>query len=296
MAISNLIRTFGSLLLSSSPHFPQIPASFRPLYLISQLDLSREISTSTSVLARDPLWKCRTKYTIKPIPKPKTGGRDHTGRVRVHGIGGGNKQCYRMIDFQRLRYPDAADPSPFEEKVLLVRYDPCRSGHIALVAGEKRKRWIIATENMVAGDIIKTSGKIERMAVSANDGDSYPVGALPLGTLINNLESHPGKGAQYIRAAGTCGVLLRKVSGTAIIQLPSKRQIQVLETCMATVGRVSNVEHNQRNLGKAGRNRWLGKRPDSGLWHRKGGWAGRKIRPLPAIKSYVNLPAPASQG
>ncbi|KAL7987292.1 hypothetical protein Chor_006211 [Crotalus horridus] len=198
-----------------------------------------------------------------------------TGRIRVHGIGGGNKQCYRMIDFQRLHYPNAAEPSPFEEKVLLVRYDPCRTGHIALVAGEKRKRWIIATENMVAGDIIKTSGKIERMAVSANDGDAYPVGALPLGTLISNLESHPGKGAQYIRAAGLD---------------------PVLETCMATVGRVSNVEHNQRNLGKAGRNRWLGKRPDSGLWQRKGGWAGRKIRPLPAIKSYVNLPVPASQG
>ncbi|XP_032071490.1 39S ribosomal protein L2, mitochondrial [Thamnophis elegans] len=294
MAISNLIQNFGSLLLSSSPHLPQISASFRPLYLVSQLGASREISTSTWVLASDPLWKCRTKYTIKPIPKPKTGGRDHTGRVRVNGIGGGNKQCYRMIDFQRLRYSNEAEPSPFEEKVLLVRYDPCRSGHIALVAGDKRKRWIIATENMAVGDIIKTSGKIERMAVSANDGDAYPVGALPLGTLINNLESHPGKGAQYIRAAGTCGVILRKMSGTAIIQLPSKRQIQVLETCMATVGRVSNVEHNQRDLGKAGRNRWLGKRPDSGLWQRKGGWAGRKIRPLPAIKSYVNLPVPAS--
>ncbi|KAM6460926.1 large ribosomal subunit protein uL2m [Liasis olivaceus] len=295
MAISNLIRTFGSLLLSSSPHLSQIPASPRPLYLVSHLSAYREISTSTAVFARDPLWKCRTKYTVKPIPKTKTGGRDHTGRIRVHGIGGGRKQCYRMIDFQRLRYPDPAEPGPFEEKVLLVRYDPCRSGHIALVAGGKRKRWIIATENMVTGDTIKTSGKIERMTVSANDGDAYPVGALPLGTLINNLESHPGKGAQYIRAAGTCGVLLRKVNGTAIIQLPSKRQMQVLETCMATVGRVSNVEHNQRNLGKAGRNRWLGKRPDSGLWQRKGGWAGRKIKPLPEIKSYVNLPVPAVQ-
>ncbi|XP_063158667.1 large ribosomal subunit protein uL2m [Candoia aspera] len=296
MAISNLIRTFGSLLLSSSPHLSQIPVSPRPLCLVSHLSAYCEISTSTAVLPRDRLWKCRTKYTIKPIPKTKTGGRDHTGRIRVHGIGGGRKQCYRMIDFQRLHYPDPAEPGPFEEKVILVRYDPCRTGHVALVAGGKRKRWIIATENMVAGDIIKTSGKIERMTVSANDGDAYPVGALPLGTLINNLESHPGKGAQYIRAAGTCGVILRKVNGTAIIQLPSKRQMQVLETCMATVGRVSNVEHNQQNLGKAGRNRWLGKRPNSGLWQRKGGWAGRKIKPLPEIKSYVNLPVPAAQG
>lgn len=122
-------------------------------------------------------------------------------------------------------------------------------------------------------------------------------------------------------------MLLRKVNGTAIVQLPSKRQMQVaepgavpalnphplpprltaqgvptaspffpqvLETCVATVGRVSNVDHNKRVIGKAGRNRWLGKRPHTGLWHRKGGWAGRKIRPLPPLKSYVHLPRVAA--
>nr|XP_013809796.1 PREDICTED: 39S ribosomal protein L2, mitochondrial [Apteryx mantelli mantelli] len=200
-----------------------------------------------------------------------------------------------MIDFQRLRYEEGAPPAPFEEKVINVRYDPCRSADIALVAGGNRKRWIIATENMQPGDIIKNSSHIGRMAVSANEGDAYPLGALPVGTLICNLESHPGKGAQYIRAAGTCGVLLRKVNGTAIVQLPSKRHMQVLETCVATVGRVSNVDHNKRVIGKAGRNRWLGKRPHTGLWHRKGGWAGRKIKPLPPMKSYVNLPRAAAQ-
>uniref|UniRef100_A0A8B9PCX6 Large ribosomal subunit protein uL2 n=1 Tax=Apteryx owenii TaxID=8824 RepID=A0A8B9PCX6_APTOW len=219
----------------------------------------------------------------------------HTGRIRVRGIGGGHKRRYRMIDFQRLRYEEGAPPAPFEEKVINVRYDPCRSADIALVAGGNRKRWIIATENMQPGDIIKNSSHIGRMAVSANEGDAYPLGALPVGTLICNLESHPGKGAQYIRAAGTCGVLLRKVNGTAIVQLPSKRHMQVLETCVATVGRVSNVDHNKRVIGKAGRNRWLGKRPHTGLWHRKGGWAGRKIKPLPPMKSYVNLPQAAAQ-
>ncbi|XP_053918315.1 39S ribosomal protein L2, mitochondrial [Cuculus canorus] len=225
----------------------------------------------------------------------KTGGRDHTGRIRVRGIGGGHKRRYRMIDFQRLRYEEGAPPEPFTEKVINVRYDPCRSADIALVAGGNRKRWIIATENMQPGDIIKNSSHIGRMAVLANEGDAYPLGALPVGTLICNLESHPGKGAQYIRAAGTCGVLLRKVNGTAIVQLPSKRHMQVLETCVATVGRVSNVDHNKRVIGKAGRNRWLGKRPHTGLWHRKGGWAGRKIKPLPPMKSYVNLPRIAAQ-
>ncbi|XP_033000836.1 39S ribosomal protein L2, mitochondrial [Lacerta agilis] len=291
MAVSRLIRSFGSLLLSSSPCLSQIPVPPKPTCLAGLVHAYREISTSAVLSTSDPLWKCRIKYTIKPIGMKKTGGRDHTGRIRVHRIGGGHKQRYRMIDFRRLNYEAGQQPGFFEEKVIQVRYDPCRSADIALVAGGKRKRWIIATENMQAGDILKTSGQIGRMAVSANEGDAYPVGALPVGTLINNLESHPGKGAQYIRAAGTCGVILRKVNETVIIQLPSKRQMQVMETCMATVGRVSNVDHNKRIIGKAGRNRWLGKRPKSGLWHRKGGWAGRKIRPLPPMKSYVNIPS-----
>ncbi|NWR60871.1 RM02 protein, partial [Bucorvus abyssinicus] len=259
------------------------------------------LSGSAPRCTTDPLWKCRVKYTVRPVGMKKTGGRDHTGRIRVRGIGGGHKRRYRMIDFQRLRYEEGAPPQPFTEKVISVRYDPCRqpppavvspcrSADIALVAGGNRKRWIIATENMQPGDMIKNSAQIGRMAVSANEGDAYPLGALPVGTLICNLESHPGKGAQYIRAAGTCGMLLRKVNGTAIVQLPSKRHMQVLETCVATVGRVSNVDHNKRVIGKAGRNRWLGKRPHTGLWHRKGGWAGRKIKPLPPMKSYVNLP------
>uniref|UniRef100_A0A4W5LV75 Mitochondrial ribosomal protein L2 n=1 Tax=Hucho hucho TaxID=62062 RepID=A0A4W5LV75_9TELE len=146
-----------------------------------------------------------------------------------------------------------------------------RSAEIALVAGGKRKRWIIATENMQVGDLIKTSGTIGRMAGK---------------TSIQTLAA-----ALFIVVVGTSGVLLRKVNGTAIVQLPSKQQIQVIETCMATVGRVSNIDHNKRIIGKAGRNRWLGIRPSSGLWKRKGGWAGRKIKPLPPMKSYINLPS-----
>ncbi|XP_057703851.1 39S ribosomal protein L2, mitochondrial [Corythoichthys intestinalis] len=253
----------------------------------------RGFLTTASLEQNRTYWKQREKYSIRPMGMKKTGGRDHTGRIRTHGIGGGHKQKYRWIDFQRLRYAEDEDGEgqPFDEKVVQVRYDPCRSADIALVVGGSRKRWIIATENMQEGDIIKTSPMIGRMAVSANEGDSYPLGALPVGTLVNNLEVQPGRGAQYIRAAGTNGVLLRKVNGTAIVQLPSKRQVQVLETCMVTVGRVSNVDHNKRIIGKAGRNRWLGIRPSSGLWQRKGGWAGRKIKPLPPMKSFVNLPS-----
>ncbi|XP_053880019.1 39S ribosomal protein L2, mitochondrial [Malaclemys terrapin pileata] len=296
MAVSSLTRALGALLLSSAPSLPQRAQPPRLVCLGGNLlPPCHGFSTSSTLSTNDPMWKCRIKYTTRPIGMKKTGGRDHTGRIAVHGIGGGHKQRYRMIDFQRLRYVPGAESGPYEEKVIQVRYDPCRSADIALVAGGKQKRWIIATENMQPGDLLKTSGHIGRMAVSANEGDAYPLGALPVGTLINNLESHPGKGAQYIRAAGTCGVLLRKVNGTAIVQLPSKRHMQVLETCLATVGRVSNVDHNKRIIGKAGRNRWLGRRPHSGLWHRKGGWAGRKIKPLPPMKSYVNLPTAAAR-
>ncbi|XP_078452547.1 large ribosomal subunit protein uL2m [Lampetra planeri] len=248
--------------------------------------------TTTELHVYKAIWKKNKTYTIRPIGRKKTGGRDHTGRIRTHGIGGGHRQCYRMIDFKRLPVGLLAgrldeNKTVMEEKVMEVRYDPLRSADIALVAGGTHKRWIIATQSMQPGDVIKTSGFIGRMAVLAHEGDAYPVGALPVGTLINNLEVKPGAGAQLIRAAGTCGLLIRKVEGTAIIQLPSKHQIQVAETCMATVGRVSRVDHNKEPIGKAGRNRRFGRRPQSGLWQRKGGWAGRKIRPLPPIKNYA---------
>lgn len=302
MALCALASALRSLSLASPAITTRVPTLLpvgqsnvllQPSSLV--LPSHRPVHMSADCSATFVSWKSRTKYTVKPVKMRKSGGRDHTGRIRVHGIGGGHKQNYRMIDFLRFRPEKGTEAGPFEEKVVVVRYDPCRSADIALVAGGSRKRWIIATENMKAGDKILNSNHIGRMAVAAQEGDSHPLGALPVGTLINNVESEPGRGAQYIRAAGTCGVLLRKVNGTAIIQLPSKRQMQVLESCTATVGRVSNVNHNQRIIGKAGRNRWLGKRPNSGLWQRKGGWAGRKIRPLPPMKSYVKLPSAAAQ-
>ncbi|XP_027806249.1 large ribosomal subunit protein uL2m isoform X5 [Marmota flaviventris] len=237
MALWTLTRALGSLSLAppavTAPGTSLLPAaqvvSNALLQLPSALMLlpCRPILTSGALHAKFISWKSRTKYTIVPVKKRKSGGRDHTGRIRVHGIGGGHKQLYRMIDFLRFRPEQETKPGPFEEKVIRVRYDPCRSADIALVAGGSRKRWIIATENMQAGDIILNSNHIGRMAVAAREGDAHPLGALPVGTLINNVESEPGRGAQYIRAAGTCGVLLRKVNGTAIIQLPSKRQMQV---------------------------------------------------------------------
>ncbi|XP_027011316.1 39S ribosomal protein L2, mitochondrial [Tachysurus fulvidraco] len=301
MSVGSLCRALGAFTLSSrvltAPLFA--PLALRSMVGGVTLLRPQPVRFLTTTMPRPQnrtLWKQTDKYTVRPIGVKKTGGRDYTGKIRRRGIGGGHKQRYRMIDFQRLRFETGKEKgTQIEERVIQVRYDPCRSGDIALVAGGNRKRWIIATENMQPGDLVKSSSVIGRMAVSANEGDAHPLGALPVGTLINNLELQPGRGAQYIRAAGTCGVLLRKVNGTAIIQLPSKQQIQVCETCVATVGRVSNVDHNKRVIGKAGRNRWFGIRPSSGLWKRKGGWAGRKIRPLPSLKSYVNMPSVSVQ-
>ncbi|XP_070559850.1 large ribosomal subunit protein uL2m-like [Ptychodera flava] len=230
------------------------------------------------------------KYTVKPIGFNKTGGRDHTGRIRTHGRGGGQKQRYRMIAFKR--YGPEEGP-PVEEKVMKIMYDPNRTANIALVAGQNHKKYITATVNMKEGDIIKSSRHIGRMTVAADEGDAYCLGALPVGTLVNSVELYPGTGGIIARAAGTCCQIIRKAGGQVILQMPSKQQISVSERCVATVGRVSNPNHNKLVLGKAGKLRQLGWRPQSGWWQRKGGWAGRKIKKLPPVKVFLD---PARQG
>ncbi|XP_071810162.1 large ribosomal subunit protein uL2m-like [Asterias amurensis] len=238
---------------------------------------------TSSVTCKFIPWKSTPKYTVKPLGLTKSAGRNNTGRVTVTGRGGGHKRRYRMVDFKRIGPEEGA---PKEEKVLQVRYDPCRTANIAMVAAGNHKRWILATINMEKGDIIKTSEVIGRMTVAANEGDAYPLGALPIGCLVHSVEVFEGAGGSYVRAAGTSAQVIRKTGGQVILQLPSKQQISVSEKCMATVGRVSNEDHNKKQIGKAGRNRWLGWRPSSGLWQRKGGWAGRKIHPPPPLKVY----------
>ncbi|KAK1338382.1 hypothetical protein QTO34_001498 [Cnephaeus nilssonii] len=256
---------------------------------------SRTLLTGLPVPALISSWLSRCPAEACLVKRKRGAGRWGRGRPTVCENGGVASRRARGLSFCRWSAESECMKCGAAWMVCSSVTHLNRSADIALVAGGNRKRWIVATENMQAGDIILNSDHIGRMAVAPREGDAHPLGALPVGTLVNSVESEPGRGAQYIRAAGTCGVLLRKVNGTAIIQLPSKRQMQVLDTCIATVGRVSNVDHNKRVIGKAGRNRWLGKRPNSGLWQRKGGWAGRKIRPLPPMKSYVKLPSAAAQ-
>jgi len=122
------------------------------------------------------------------------------------------------------------------------------------------------------------------------EGDSHPLGSLPLGTLVCCVEKYPGCGAQMVRSAGVSAVLLRRQGDQCVIRLPSKREVQVSSECMATVGRVSNIEHNQRIIGTAGKNRRLGIKQHSGRWHRKTGRFGRKIHPPPPVRVYGTAP------
>lgn len=227
------------------------------------------------------------KYTLRPLRLIKSGGRGHDGRIQTHHVGGGHRQNYRMVDFKR---QGPAEGEPLVERVQRVRYDPCRTADIAIVAGGEHKRYILASQNMKAGDLIKTSGKITRIAVRAAEGDAHPVGSLPLGSIVHNVELYPGEGGVVARAAGTSAQLLRKVGDRCILRMPSKREINVSQECMVTVGRVSNIDHNKKIIGKAGRNRWFGVRPQSGRWQRKTGYNGRKIRPIKATRVYVKPP------
>lgn len=226
------------------------------------------------------------KYTMKKLRMEGTGGRDPvTGRIVNHRIGGGAKRRYRMIDTVRSASDDANAP-PVEEWVQRIAYDPNRTARIAVVAGAERKRYILASENMKAGDIIKTYGHIPRIAVKAYEGDSYPLGALPVGTSVFNIERFPGEGGKIARAAGTSCKILRKVDDFIILQMPSKAEVSVSKKCMAVVGRASNVDHGSKPIGSPNRHRWLGVRPRTGRWHRKTGYHGRKIRPPKPLKVY----------
>ncbi|XP_050414152.1 39S ribosomal protein L2, mitochondrial [Patella vulgata] len=231
------------------------------------------------------------RYTLRPIHLPKSGGRGHDGRIQTHGVGGGHRQCYRMVDFKRIG-PKTGEP--LVERVLAVRYDPCRSADIAVVAGGEKARYIVASENMKAGDLIKSSGELKKITVKAIEGDSYPLGSLPLGTLVHNIEIYPETGGRVARAAGTCGQLIKKIGDRCIIRMPSKREMNVSEECTATVGRVSNIDHNKQHIGSASRARWFGIRPDSGWKQKKTGYNGRKIKPVKPVVIHKASKAPAS--
>lgn len=227
-----------------------------------------------------------SKYTIEPIETAKTGGRGPDGRIWIWKIGGGLKRVAHMVDMHRV---GPKEGNPLVEKVYQVKKDDWRTGHIALVASGNKKRWIIASNNMKPGDLIKTSGKVTNMPVRAQEGDAHPIGSLPLGTLVHCIEKYAGDGAAVARAAGTHGIFVRKVGDKCVVRMPSKRELVLAPECMVTVGQVSNITWNKdKKMSGPLEARWRGKRPKSGWKMRKTGYHGRKIKgtkaPLVCVK------------
>jgi large subunit ribosomal protein L2 len=180
----------------------------------------------------------------------KSGGRNNNGRVTVRWRGGGHKRYYRIVDFKR-------DKDGIPAKVAAIEYDPNRSARIALlhyVDGEKR--YILAPAKISVGDFVMSGPEAD-----IKPGNALPLANIPLGTQIHNIELKLGKGGQIVRSAGGFAQLMAKEDPYALVKLPSGEVRMVLLKCKATIGQLGNVEHENINIGKAGRKRWLGRRP-----------------------------------
>ncbi len=183
-------------------------------------------------------------------PMNKKAGRNSYGRITVRHRGGGNRRKYRIIDFKRNKLDMTAT-------VLTLEYDPNRSAHIALVQYEDgEKRYIVAPVGLKVGDKISAGASAD-----IKPGNALPLASIPTGTFIHNVELYPGKGAQMARSAGTMAQLMGKENNMALIRLPSGEMRNVPLNCMATIGQVGNIEHENVKIGKAGRKRHMGWRP-----------------------------------
>jgi len=183
-------------------------------------------------------------------PMKKSGGRNNDGRMTMRYLGGGHKQRYRIVDFKREKFDVPAT-------VKSIEYDPNRTANIALLYyADGEKRYIIAPNGLKVGDVI-LSGK----NATPNVGHAMFLSDIPLGTVIHNIELKPGNGGIIARGAGTYAQLNARDGKYAIVKMPSGETRMILTTCLATIGSVSNAEHNLVVSGKAGRSRWLGRRP-----------------------------------
>ncbi len=208
---------------------------------------------------------------VKALTKglSKSGGRNNHGRITARRRGGGAKRSYRIVDFKRNRFEAAT--------VERLEYDPNRSAFIALIKyGNGDLSYILAPQRLAAGDSVVAGDRVD-----VKPGNAMPLASMPVGTIIHNVEMKPGKGGQIARSAGTYVQLVGRDQGYAILRLTSGEQRLVQAECMATVGAVSNPDNSNIKLAKAGRNRWLGKRPSvrgvamNPVDHPHGGGEGR---------------------
>lgn len=200
----------------------------------------------------------------------KSGGRNNHGRVTAFNRGGGHKRSYRMVDFKRTRFDVPATVERLE-------YDPNRTSFIALIKyADGELSYILAPQRLAVGDTVISGKKVD-----VKPGNAMPLASIPVGTIIHNVELKPGKGGQIARSAGTYVQLVGRDQGYALIRLSSGEQRMVRGECMASIGAVSNPDHSNITLAKAGRNRWLGKRPSvrgvamNPVDHPHGGGEGR---------------------
>ena len=183
-------------------------------------------------------------------PLKHNSGRNSYGRITVRHRGGGNRTKYRIIDFKR-------DKVGMNATVLTLEYDPNRSAHIALVQYEDgEKRYILAPNELKVGDVVRSGADAD-----IKPGNALPMANIPVGTFIHNVELYPGKGAQLVRAAGNMAQLMAKEGSYALVRLPSGELRNVPVNCIATIGQVGNIDHENVSLGKAGRKRHMGWRP-----------------------------------
>jgi large subunit ribosomal protein L2 len=202
-----------------------------------------------TVVSREDITKSKPEKSLT-AGKQRSGGRSGTGRVSSRFRGGGHKKSYRVVDFKRDKYGVAA-------VVAAIEYDPNRSARLALlhyVDGEKR--YILCPAGLEVGRKVVSGPEADILV-----GNALPLRAIPAGTVVHNIELKPGKGGQMARSAGAQAQLVSKEGDYALLKLPSGEVRRVLAACVATVGQVGNVEHENVSLGKAGRKRWMGKRP-----------------------------------
>ena len=190
------------------------------------------------------------KSLIEPLRK--SGGRNNTGRITSRHRGGGHKRFYRVIDFKR-------DKKGMDAKVTAIEYDPNRSSRIALLQyADGERRYIIAPDGVKVGDVLRSGADAE-----IRTGNAMPLANIPAGTFVHNVELRPGKGAQVARSAGMAVQLMAKEGKFAQLRMPSGEVRSISLDCMAVIGGVGNADHENLSVGKAGRSRWLGIRPQS---------------------------------
>jgi large subunit ribosomal protein L2 len=202
-----------------------------------------------SVVTRQDITKDTPEKSLV-VGKRKTGGRNSQGRITSRFIGGGHKQTLRIVDFKR-------DKTGIPAKVAAIEYDPNRSARLALLNyADGEKRYILAPVGLEVGRTVVSGAEADILA-----GNALPLKNIPPGTFVHNVELKPGKGGQMARSAGAQVQLVSRESEYALLKLPSGEVRRVRVECMATVGQVGNLEHENVSLGKAGRTRWMGKRP-----------------------------------